>query len=81
LLPPRKIEPAKLPNALVKGIEHIVDVFFLQGWIYTNPEGLIHHKIGVVEITYHTITDVLIRRLPNQVPSKQLPGGNALGVD
>src|ERR1700691_331108 len=79
------LAPCSLPDiespathSLVQALDHITQMGFSQSRIYADPEHLLHHEVGVLQIADLPVRDALIRGLANQVPSKQQPRPNAI---
>src|SRR5580704_5567712 len=60
----------------VDGIEHVVDHLWRQGGIDADPEQPLHHEISIHQRADHTMGDLRIGGLPEEVSREQKPGPN-----
>jgi hypothetical protein len=51
-----------------------------QARVSADPKGLVHHKVGVGQVTHLAARDALVGRLTQQVAAEEEEAGNAAAV-
>jgi len=54
----------------VKNFQHIVQLHGIKSGIDSNPKNLIHYIVGVFQTAYHSVGNILIGRLTQEVAAK-----------
>ena len=68
--------PRKLPDELPQHPHHVVDRLIPQPRIDADPEGLIHHEVGVGEVADPPVLHVRIGGLADEVAGEDRPRGD-----
>ena len=62
-------------------LDHPCILLCCHSWIDSNPEGVVHHKVGVLQITYLTIAFTRLAHLVECRVLDEVAGKEVTGLD